>query len=246
MSTVSALVLPFALLAPVAAAADDIASHRLKAIEGRTYVLYVPPDPRPGERFPLLITLHGSGRDAASVVEKWRPLARKERVVVAGPDAVDRRGWQMLIDGPDALYFLVQEVSSRAPIDPRRIYVFGHSAGAVFGLSMGLLQSEYFAAVAIHAGALQEANADALLKSAARKIPFHIQIGTKDSFFPLPRVRATRDRLQAAGFPVTLAEIANHEHWYYDRAAFLNQQAWTFLSGFRLASDPKYVPSVAR
>lgn len=220
--------------------ADDIVNAKLKKIPGRSYALYVPPSPRDGEVFPLLITLHGSGRNGRSLVEKWRPLARQERIVVAGPDAIDRRGWQFPVDGPDALYFLVDEVSASVPVDKRRVYIFGHSAGAEFGLSMGLLESEYFAAVSIHAGALNSQNPDALLKTAVRKIPFQIQIGTEDSFFPLAVVRATRDRLEAAGFPVVFAELGGHNHWYYDRAASINKDAWAFLSSHSLGQDPKY------
>lgn len=228
------------LLAGVGTAADDIVKRELKAVSGHTYVLYVPPSPREGERFPLLITLHGSGRDGRSLVEKWRPLAKQERIVVAGPDAINRQGWQFPADGPDALYFLVEEISAQVPIDNRRIYVFGHSAGAVFGLSIGLLESQYFAAVSIHAGALNEQGADALLKSATRKIPFQIQIGTEDTSFPLARVRATRDRLEGAGFPVLFAELAGHTHAYYERAPSINRDAWAFLSSHQLTGEPKY------
>lgn len=220
--------------------ADDIARRNLKAIAGRTYVLYVPPSPHAGERFPLLITLHGSGRNGRSLVEKWRPIAKQERIVVVGPDALNRQGWQFPADGPDALYFLVDEIASELPIDKRRLYVFGHSAGAVFGLSMALLESEYFAAVSIHAGALNAPNPETLLKSATRKIPFQIQIGTQDPLFPLSVVRATRDRLEAAGFPVLFNELGGHDHMYYDRAASINKDAWAFLSTYRLDRDPKY------
>jgi predicted esterase len=220
--------------------ADDIVKRELKAVPGRTYVLYVPPSPRDGELFPLLITLHGSGRDGRSLVERWRPLAKQERIVVAGPDAINRQGWQIPADGPDPLYFLVDEISATVPIDKRRVYLFGHSAGAVFGLSLGLLESEYFAAVSVHAGALNDQVGDVALKAATRRIPYQIQIGTNDSFFPLARVRATRDRLEAAGFPVVYSELAGHTHAYYDRAASINKDAWAFLSSHQLASDPRY------
>ena len=227
-------------LAVVGTTADDIVKRELKAIPGRTYALYVPPSSREGEKLPLLITLHGSGRDGRSLVEKWRPLARQERIVVAGPDAINRQGWQFPADGPDALYFLVEEISTQLPIDKHRLYLFGHSAGAVFGLSVGLMESEYFAAVSIHAGALNEQGGDALLKSATRRIPFQIQIGTEDTFFPLARVRATRDRLEQVGFPVLFAELAGHTHWYYDRAGSINKDAWAFLSSHQLTGEPKY------
>jgi len=234
------LVATLLLCAVVGLAADDIVKRSLKAISGHTYVLYVPPSPRPGETFPLVITLHGSGRDGRSLVEKWRPLAKQERFVLAGPDALNREGWQFPADGPDALYFRRRGGEEKGPDHQRPLYIFGHSAGAVFGLSMGLLESEYLAAVSIHAGALDDKNADALMRGATRRIPFQIQIGTEDALFPLARVRTSRDRLEAAGFPVAFNELAGHSHWYYDRAASINKDAWAFLSAHRLSHDPNY------
>ena len=46
-------------------------------------------------------------------------------------------------------------LKSKYPINPRRVYLFGHSAGASFALHMSLMESQYFAAAAIHAGALR-------------------------------------------------------------------------------------------
>ena len=46
--------------------------------------------------------------------------------------------------------------------------------------------------------------------------------------------------LKEAGFTVDLTEIANHDHWYYDKAARFNQTAWEFLKKYELDADPQY------
>jgi poly(3-hydroxybutyrate) depolymerase len=205
----------------------------------RRYYLYVPDGVGKDTPAPLLITLHGSGRIGSSLVEKWRGIAEKARFIVAGPDSIDSRMWSSPDDGPQLLHDLVEELKNRHAIDTRRIYLFGHSAGAVFALQMGLLQSQYFAAVAVHAGALPP-DVFSMTSYATRKIPFGIFVGTRDAFFPLEAVRATRDHLQKTGFIAEMTEIRNHTHDYYGRSGSINKDAWTFLEGHSLSAEPKF------
>jgi poly(3-hydroxybutyrate) depolymerase len=103
---------------------------------------------------PLIVMLHGSNRTGVTLVEKWKDYAKKEGIIIAGPDASNLSGWGSPQDGPDFLHDLIEELKTRYPINPRRVYLFGHSAGASFALHMSLMESQYFAATAIHAGAL--------------------------------------------------------------------------------------------
>jgi Tfp pilus assembly protein PilF/predicted esterase len=214
---------------------DSIASQSKK----RTYYLFVPENVKPSTPAPLIVLLHGSKRNGLSLVEKWKDLAKKEGVVLVGPDSADSSLWSTPIDGPDFLYELVESLKAKYPINPRRVYLFGHSAGASFALLMSLFESEYFAATAIHAGALQP-EAVPLIERAKRKSPISIQVGTNDQLFPLTTVRATRDALNARGFSVELTEISGHNHWYYDLAPKINLHAWEFLKKHELAEDPRF------
>jgi poly(3-hydroxybutyrate) depolymerase len=221
-------------------AKDDI-TKELFTYNGkaRVYYLYVPSTLKPQTQAPLIVMLHGSGRNGITLVEKWKDYAKKEGMIIAGPDASNQRGWSAPADGPDYLHALIEELKTKYPINPRRVYLFGHSAGACFALNMSLMESEYFAATAIHAGALTEEQME-MVKLAKRKIPISIQVGDRDAFFPVQPVRATRDVLKAAGIPVELIEIPNHDHWYYDSASKFNQTAWEFLKKYELEADPIY------
>ena len=115
----------------------------------------------------------------------------------------------------------------------------GGHGGAIFALEMSLMESQYFAATAVHAGALARDDAD-LMDSAKRKIPIFIQVGDSDQSFPLKVVRATRDALNAKGFAAELTEIPGHDHWYYDVAPKINLKAWEFLKSHELEGDPVY------
>lgn len=229
------------VLSASSVAKDDITKELIKSKgKERAYYLYVPSTLAADTKAPLIITLHGSGRNGITLVEKWKDYAKKEGIILAGPDASNSQGWSAPQDGPDFLRDLVEELKTKYPINPRRVYLFGHSAGACFAIHMSLMESQYFAAAAIHAGALRSENEFSLLDLPKRKIPISIQVGDSDAFFPLKEVRATRDALQEAGFPVDLIEIKNHDHWYYDGASKFNQTAWEFLKKHELAEEPLY------
>jgi poly(3-hydroxybutyrate) depolymerase len=207
--------------------------------KARAYYLFVPDKLTKDHPAPLLVLLHGSGRNGASLADKWKDLAKKEGIILVGPDAIANEGWTTPVDGPDFLHDLISELQSKYPIDARRIYLFGHSAGASFALYMALYESEYFAAAAIHAGALTPRDG-VIVERAKRKIPIHIAVGTVDRFFPLAAVRATRDMLNSNDFNAQLIEMPGHDHWYYDLAPKINAAAWTFLKEQKLADEPQY------
>jgi len=208
--------------------------------KARAYYLFVPDKLSKDQPAPLILLLHGSGRNGFSLVDKWKDLAKKEGIILVGPDAINSEMWSSPVDGPDFLHDLITELQTKYPIDPHRLYLFGHSAGACFALYMALYESEYFAATAIHAGSLNSEDL-VIVKRARRKVPIYIAVGTVDRSFPLADVRATRDMLNSNGFDAQLTEMPGHDHWYYDLAPKINAAAWNFLKPQKLAEEPRYV-----
>jgi poly(3-hydroxybutyrate) depolymerase len=226
-------------LAPAAAAAGPAVEKATFESGGaaRTYFLVAPPA-APADA-PLLVTLHGSGHDGRSLVDKWKSFAEEKGIVLAGPSSRDPARWSSPVDGPELLRDLVRAVAAKARFDPRRVYLFGHSAGALFAIHVALLESEYFAAAAAHAGAIQAAQYGAL-DYARRKIPIALLIGDNDRFFSVRLVSDLRDALSARGFPVEMTAIPGHTHDYYGSAKDINRRAWEFLSKERLPADPSW------
>lgn len=241
---------PFVVLAflavTVSALAAPNAEVRKETLQSggktRSYWLFIPdatagPDAKAAPR-PLVVLLHGSGGNGENLARPWSDLARKEHIVLAAPDSSDSTHWGTA-DGPRFLRDVVDAVRAKTAVDGRRVYLFGYSAGAIFSLLMGAYESEYFAAVAVQAGALHPDDFGAL-DWAKRKIPYAIWIGDQDAFFPIAAVRATRDALKSRGFPVAYQEMPGHTHDYYKMAPEVNRDAWKFLSAQALAADPKY------
>jgi poly(3-hydroxybutyrate) depolymerase len=230
------------LVATPALAGQGIVKETLESAGApRTYYLYVPEHLPENAKVPLLLTFHGSGRDGRSLVEKWTQLADRKGFIVAGLDSKDKQYWAVPEDGPDLVKALVDRLQARYPVDSSRLYLFGHSAGAVFALKMGLMESEYFAAVAVHAGSFRQQDEYTVIRMATRKIPLKVIIGDRDAFFPLATATATADALKAHGFTVDLEVVKRHDHWYYDRAQQFNESAWSFLKDQRLAGEPNFL-----
>jgi predicted esterase len=208
--------------------------------KSHTYYLFVPANLAPTSPVPMILMFHGTGRNGLSMVEQWADLAAKEGIILVGPDAQDYQGWGGIAEDANFLRELVETLEAKYPINPRRIYLFGHSAGAVFALGFSMLQSEYFAAVAVHAGSWRNDNELEFINYARRKVPLAIFVGDSDPFFPLIAVKATNDALRSRGFPIEVTIIKGHNHNYYDLAPDINRFAWEFLKTHELVSDPKY------
>jgi len=208
-----------------------------------TYYLFVPKGVTAPASAPMVVLLHGSGRDGSSLVEPWKTLAEKEGIVLVGPDAQSPQGWYVPTDGPAALCALLDSVRQSLPVvNPRRMYLFGHSAGAVFVLYMATLESNYFAAAALHAGAWRAPEEFTSIDALERKIPMSLAVGDSDRFFPVADVNATAAALKKAGVPVETQIIPNHDHNYYVISGKVNDWVWAALKGHELAEDPRYTP----
>jgi poly(3-hydroxybutyrate) depolymerase len=205
----------------------------------RSYYLYAPKS-LAETGVPLLLTFHGTGRNGKSIVEKWTKLADHHGFVVAGLDSRDPEIWRSPNDGPDVLRALVKSIAEELPILEGRVYLFGHSGGAVFALMMALMESEYFAAAAVHAGSFRSPGEHAVIQMATRGIPIKIIIGDRDKFFPLASVDSTAAALREQGVPVEVEVVKGHDHWYYSKAKKLNESAWAFLAAHELSAAPNH------
>jgi poly(3-hydroxybutyrate) depolymerase len=206
----------------------------------RAYQLLIPAQAAAGP-VPLIVLLHGRGGNGQRPMAAWQGLARDQGIALVAPNSLNE-GWAILQgDGPDFFQALIETVKQDAAIDGRRVYLFGHSSGGHQALALGPLESEYFAAVAVHAGALGPSER-LFLQQARRKIPVAMWHGMADSVVPLQMGRDTRDLLRSLQFPVTLNEITSHTHDYYSRSIRINTEAWAFLKAHSLTTDPIYRP----
>jgi dienelactone hydrolase len=104
-----------------------------------------------------------------------------------------------------------------------------------------MLESQYFAAAAVHAGAWRQAAEFRAIPFARRKIPLKLIVGERDEFFSVRSVRRTEDALKAAGFPIEVELVEGQRHAYTPEVApSINESAWRFLSVHKLEAAPVF------
>lgn len=135
------------------------------AAGSRNYKLYVPPG-HGGGPMPLLVMLHGCKQnpDDFAAGTRMNELAQQHGFVVAYPEqtrpANGSNCWNWFQaphqgrDGgePAILVGIVGDVAEQHPIDPRRVFVAGLSAGAAMAVILGARYPDVFAAVGAHSG----------------------------------------------------------------------------------------------
>ncbi len=167
----------------------------------RDYLLHVPRQSPTNifgraRRFPLIIVLHGSGATGETVRQQsgMDSVAEAHRFLVAYPDGSGElfglsSDWNAgeccggaHLDKVNDIAFLraiIADVSSRLPVDPRRIYIAGFSDGARMAYRVGCEMSGEVAAIAAVSGSLVEARC-----IPARQLPVIAFHGTADEEVP--------------------------------------------------------------
>jgi len=229
-----------ALMMATPALAADVArlSFPYRSAE-RTYYLDVPASATANP--PLVVLLHGSGGNGAFMISRWQDVAAREGIVLLAPDSLHTdKGWDLKDDGPDYIHDLIASVAAAHPVDHRRIYAFGQSGGAVYALTLGMLESEYFAAIGFHAGGWRKPAEYKATAYATRKIPIAMWVGDQDEYFPMASLHQTEHVLTEAGFPAELHILDGRRHSYMDVPDGFHDEVWAFFRAHSLDGAPRY------
>ena len=214
------------------AASSRASAQTLRSVscEGATYryLLLAPKFSRPK---PALLLLHGAGGHAHDLVLPWRSFAETHDLVLIAPELPRERAFEDV--APAVFRCVVEDARKIVSLDPKRLYVLGNSMGGYLAYDAAMFDSDYFAAVAVHAAAI-DPDFDGILAKAIRKIPIAIFIGDRDPLVPIASVRRTRDLLLNAGFPVEYEEIGGHDHQYELATDRINREAWSFFEAHPL------------
>jgi len=212
------------------ASASDVNSRTVRCGGGAEQIyLYYSPDQ--DQHLPVVMLLHGAGDHAANMVEAWKHLARKEKIVVLAPELPLDPKFED--SAPRVFRCVVEDAKQLLGIDVQRVYLFGNSMGGYLAFDGAMFESTYFAAAAVHANRIADEYAG-ILDHAQRKTPIALYVGDHDQFFSVKSVVQTRDLLIKSGFPVHYLELANHDHNYYARADEINSDAWNFFRTYAL------------
>jgi dipeptidyl aminopeptidase/acylaminoacyl peptidase len=182
--------------------------------------------PETGVALPAVMLLHGAGDRAANMVDAWKHFAAKQKIILLAPELPREAKYEEA--APQVFRCVVEDAKQWVHIDPQRVYLFGNSMGGYLAYDGAMFDSQYFAAVAVHAMRIADDYAW-IVTQARRKAPIAIYVGDRDQFFSVDSVRQTRDLLRKAGFPVHYVELDHHDHNYYARSDDINADAWKFL-----------------
>lgn len=182
------------LRVPVGGAAGDS--------EGVPARVYAPPTMPPGAPAPLVIALHGAGGDENMFMDGYgagliKRLADARGFVVLSPRT------ERLMSGPSVLDALVRNASALYDIDPARVYLVGHSMGAMTAASLAASRAGTVAAAACIAGGPTGTGRGA-------RAPTAIYAAALDGLIPASRLERAARSAQKARQRVEFEII---EHW---------------------------------
>jgi len=178
------------------------------------------------DALPVVLLLHGAGDIPENMVDAWKDFAKKNSIILLAPELP--RDPKFEDAAPKVFHCVVEDARQSLAVDPTRIYIFGNSMGGYLAYDAAMFESQYFAAVAVHAMRIAD-DYTGIVTHALRKTPISIYIGDQDQFFKEPDVRKTRDLLRNAGFPVRYVELRGHDHNYYAISDHINQDVWKFF-----------------
>jgi polyhydroxybutyrate depolymerase len=134
--------------------------------EDRPASVAIPKDYDPNTTYPLLMVLHGAGADGQTQAGYFQlfPLVDEKQFVMVYPNGelsdADRRLWNGAgcctsddsVDDVGYLSDLIEEAKQTYNVDPKRVYLMGHSNGGFMSFRLGCEASRLITAMMSLAG----------------------------------------------------------------------------------------------
>lgn len=132
----------------------------------RSFRVFIPFGLRENAKVPLVVALHGGlgSGDQFALTSRFEPLAQDQGFVVVFPDGIgatwDAGGCcgqasRTNVDDVGFLVALIDLMKREAPIDAGRVFMTGHSNGAMMSFRFGCERPELVKAIAPVAGSLE-------------------------------------------------------------------------------------------
>lgn len=205
------------------------------------FLRYIPKDAVEGERFPLVVFLHGYAPDLNLVNWSYFPqslvaFAETNRFSLVAPFARGNTDFQGV--GEQDVIRVIQEMERRHPIDSARVILSGISMGGMGVWTIGAHHPDRFAGLVVVSGRgdyyfwqgvernrlpmYKQRLIDAefgysLLPKLAGQPVYSIH-GTADSLIPVAEARHMIGALRPVNKVVNHVELEGADHWIYEEA----------------------------
>ncbi len=206
----------------------DLKRHYLLSSAGEVmpYRLYIPTKYSPSRPMPLIVALHGLGGTEDSFFEsygrKLPELAEQRGYIIAAPlgyrtdgaygvrlgvSASDPAALRAREWSEEDVHQVLTQVRALYKVDDQRIYLMGHSMGAIGTWAIATKTPEKWTALGAFAGVGAGANAAAM-----KSLPHYIVHGDADATVAVSGSRTMVAGLKAAGAEVAYIEVPGGSH----------------------------------
>jgi predicted esterase/predicted small lipoprotein YifL len=165
------------------------------------YALYVPAAAKPGDSYPLMIVLHGMGGSGSNTIANWVERLAEDFIILC-PSYPMGAWWAQPAE--DLVLQLVQEVQTKYPVDPNRIFLSGLSNGAIGAYMIGMFYPDLFAGIIPIASGITPRYMHFLVN--LKNTPIYIIQGVHDPVFPIQLTRRVHKILTDMKYPVVYRE----------------------------------------
>jgi predicted peptidase len=183
---------------------------------GLNYLLYLPKDYVPMQKYPTILFLHGAGERGSNLLlinkhglPKHIMAGDEFPFIIVAPQCPTDSWWR---DELKALNKLLDHMLTTYPIDKTRFYLTGMSMGGQGTWTLAVEHSELFAAV-VPICPLQLDNPQRVC--VLKDIPVWVFHGAKDTAVPISHAEVMVEALKACGGNVqfTVYPEAEHDSW---------------------------------
>ena len=221
------------------------------------YAIYVPRTYDPSRKYPLVVSLHGSGSnhrldlrrvfgkgnlggESDAHASRYFPQWQDVDFIVASPLARGTMGYQGIAEKD--VYDVLDDVKKRFSIDEDRVYLTGLSMGGGGALWLALTRPDVWAAVAAICPSgppgTEEFAANAL------HLPIHLFHGALDPLVPVQGIRQWNALLEQSGAQIEYTEYARARHNSWD-FAYKDEAIFDWFSRFHRNRYPERVRFVS-
>ena len=179
------------------------------------YLLYLPEDFLKGDKYPLVLFLHGAGERGDNIelvkkhgLPKLINEGRNFPFIVISPQCPEGSWWNNNIN---QLKELLADIKSKYPVDENRIYLTGLSMGGYGTWELAISYPEHFAAILPICGGV----VSKWFIHKTKDIPCWIFHGEKDKVVPVSEAYSAEKMLKECGSSVklTIYPEAGHDSW---------------------------------